>query len=104
MRRVPVVLADLHTEYSYHLARAGLPTVFVFEGGYAVAEVGVNAVNVLQGFEQAASTAADPARHVADGTFPIADRQLTRSNAGSFKELSACRFHFPRRARRVAPR
>ena len=54
MRRVPVVLADLHTEYSYHLARAGLPTVFVFEGGYAVAEVGVNAVNVLEGFEQAA--------------------------------------------------
>jgi acetoin utilization deacetylase AcuC-like enzyme len=35
------------------LAKAGLPTVFVFEGGYAVAEVGVNAVNVLQGFEQA---------------------------------------------------
>ena len=32
------------------LARAGLPTVFVFEGGYAVAEVGVNAVNVLEGF------------------------------------------------------
>jgi acetoin utilization deacetylase AcuC-like enzyme len=30
-----------------------LPTVFVFEGGYAVAEVGVNAVNVLEGFEQA---------------------------------------------------
>jgi acetoin utilization deacetylase AcuC-like enzyme len=36
------------------LARAGLPTVFVFEGGYAVAEVGVNAVNVLDGFMQAA--------------------------------------------------
>ncbi|MDD2808858.1 histone deacetylase family protein [Rhodoferax sp.] len=34
------------------LARAGLPTVLVFEGGYAVAEVGVNAVNVLQGFMQ----------------------------------------------------
>ena len=32
------------------LAAAGLPTVFVFEGGYAVAEVGVNAVNVLEGF------------------------------------------------------
>jgi acetoin utilization deacetylase AcuC-like enzyme len=32
------------------LARAGLPTVFVFEGGYAVDAVGVNAVNVLQGF------------------------------------------------------
>jgi acetoin utilization deacetylase AcuC-like enzyme len=35
------------------LASAGLPTVFTFEGGYAVDEVGVNAVNVLQGFEQA---------------------------------------------------
>jgi len=36
------------------LAGAGLPTVFVFEGGYAVAEVGVNAVNVLDGFAQRA--------------------------------------------------
>lgn len=34
------------------LARAGLPTVFVFEGGYAVAAVGTNAVNVLDGFMQ----------------------------------------------------
>ena len=33
------------------IARAGLPTVFVMEGGYAVAEVGVNVVNVLQGFQ-----------------------------------------------------
>jgi acetoin utilization deacetylase AcuC-like enzyme len=37
------------------LAAAGLPTVFVFEGGYAVAEVGVNAVNVLDGFVQRAA-------------------------------------------------
>jgi acetoin utilization deacetylase AcuC-like enzyme len=37
------------------LARAGLPTVFVFEGGYAVAEVGINAVNVLDGFMQRAA-------------------------------------------------
>ena len=36
------------------LAAAGLPTAFVFEGGYAVAEVGVNAVNVLAGFAQRA--------------------------------------------------
>ena len=36
------------------LGAAGLPTVFVFEGGYAVAEVGVNAVNVLDGFRQRA--------------------------------------------------
>jgi acetoin utilization deacetylase AcuC-like enzyme len=34
------------------LARAGLPTVFVFEGGYAVTELGVNTVNLLTGFEQ----------------------------------------------------
>jgi acetoin utilization deacetylase AcuC-like enzyme len=35
------------------LAAAGLPTLFVFEGGYAVAEVGRNTVNVLEGFESA---------------------------------------------------
>jgi acetoin utilization deacetylase AcuC-like enzyme len=29
----------------------GLPTLFVMEGGYAVAEIGVNAVGVLEGFE-----------------------------------------------------
>ncbi|HZT56160.1 MAG TPA: histone deacetylase family protein [Burkholderiaceae bacterium] len=32
------------------IAGAKLPTVFAFEGGYAVAEVGVNTVNVLAGF------------------------------------------------------
>ncbi len=36
------------------IARAGLPTVVVFEGGYAVAARGVNAVNVLEGFSAAA--------------------------------------------------
>ncbi|MES2901447.1 MAG: histone deacetylase family protein [Pseudomonadota bacterium] len=35
------------------IAQLGLPTAFVFEGGYAVAEVGINAVNVLEGFESA---------------------------------------------------
>ncbi|WP_137893999.1 histone deacetylase family protein [Ramlibacter sp. 2FC] len=34
------------------LARLGLPTVFVLEGGYAAAELGVNAVNVIEAFEQ----------------------------------------------------
>ena len=34
------------------LASLNLPTVFTFEGGYAVAEVGVNAVNVLQSFAE----------------------------------------------------
>lgn len=33
------------------LGYLGLPTVFVFEGGYAVNEIGVNLVNVLEGFE-----------------------------------------------------
>jgi acetoin utilization deacetylase AcuC-like enzyme len=36
------------------LSAAGLPTLFVFEGGYAVAEVGINAANVLDGFLQRA--------------------------------------------------
>ena len=36
------------------IARADLPTVFVFEGGYAVDALGVNALNVLEGFEQQA--------------------------------------------------
>jgi acetoin utilization deacetylase AcuC-like enzyme len=33
------------------LGALGLPAVFVMEGGYAVTELGLNAVNVLQGFE-----------------------------------------------------
>jgi acetoin utilization deacetylase AcuC-like enzyme len=36
------------------LGATGLPTLFVFEGGYAVAEVGVNTVNVLEAFKQRA--------------------------------------------------
>ena len=34
-----------------YLATLGLPTLFVMEGGYAVAEIGVNAVGVLTGFD-----------------------------------------------------
>ena len=33
------------------IAALGLPTLFVMEGGYAVDEIGVNAVGVLTGFE-----------------------------------------------------
>ena len=33
------------------LARLNLPTLFVMEGGYMVEEIGINAVNVLLGFE-----------------------------------------------------
>jgi len=35
------------------IAALGLPTLFVMEGGYAVEEIGVNAVGVLTGFEGA---------------------------------------------------
>ena len=34
------------------IAGLGLPTLFVMEGGYAVEEIGINAVDVLQGFEE----------------------------------------------------
>lgn len=36
-----------------HLAALGLPTLFVLEGGYATADLGLNAVAVLAGFERA---------------------------------------------------
>ncbi|SME89525.1 Acetoin utilization deacetylase AcuC [Tistlia consotensis] len=36
------------------IAALGLPTHFVMEGGYAVEEIGINAVGVLTGFEEAA--------------------------------------------------
>jgi acetoin utilization deacetylase AcuC-like enzyme len=42
-----------YTTIGRRLADADLPTVFTFEGGYAVAEVGVNAVNLLTGFQNA---------------------------------------------------
>lgn len=41
------------TTYGGDIARLGLPTLFVMEGGYDIAEIGVNTVNVLQGFETA---------------------------------------------------
>jgi acetoin utilization deacetylase AcuC-like enzyme len=34
------------------LKRLGCPTVFVLEGGYATSELGTNAANVADGFEQ----------------------------------------------------
>ncbi|MDB5747268.1 MAG: acetylpolyamine amidohydrolase [Massilia sp.] len=36
------------------IAWLGLPTAFVFEGGHALPDVGINTVNVLEGFETAA--------------------------------------------------
>lgn len=37
------------------IARLGVPTLFVMEGGYAVEEIGINVVNVLLGFENRSS-------------------------------------------------
>jgi acetoin utilization deacetylase AcuC-like enzyme len=41
------------TTYGADIASLSLPTLFVMEGGYDIAEIGVNTVNVLQGFESA---------------------------------------------------
>jgi acetoin utilization deacetylase AcuC-like enzyme len=45
--------ADDFLRLGQRLAQLALPTIFVLEGGYAAAELGVNAVNVLEGFEAA---------------------------------------------------
>ncbi|KNG92845.1 histone deacetylase family protein [Pseudaestuariivita atlantica] len=42
--------ADFIT-YGADIAALKLPALFVMEGGYDIAEIGVNAVNVLEGFE-----------------------------------------------------
>jgi acetoin utilization deacetylase AcuC-like enzyme len=47
------LLSDDYAQLGRDIAGAALPTVFVFEGGYAVAEVGLNTVNVLEAFDAA---------------------------------------------------
>ena len=42
--------SDDYLRLGERLAQVGLPTVLVFEGGYAVEAVGTNAVNVLEAF------------------------------------------------------
>jgi acetoin utilization deacetylase AcuC-like enzyme len=41
------------TDCGQRIGRIGLPTVFCMEGGYAIEQVGVNTVNVLEGFQNA---------------------------------------------------
>ena len=41
------------TDCGQRIGRLGLPTVFCMEGGYAIEQVGVNTVNVLEGFANA---------------------------------------------------
>ena len=43
--------SDDFKRYGAIIARLDLPTLFIMEGGYAVAEIGINAVNVLEGYE-----------------------------------------------------
>ena len=38
-------------DYGRKIGKMKLPTLFVMEGGYAVEEIGINTVNVLEGFE-----------------------------------------------------
>jgi acetoin utilization deacetylase AcuC-like enzyme len=45
--------SDDFTTYGADIAQVNLPTLFVMEGGYDIAEIGINTVNVLQGFEAA---------------------------------------------------
>ena len=45
--------SDDFSNYGSRIAALKLPTLFVMEGGYAVEEIGINAVNVLTGFEGA---------------------------------------------------
>ncbi len=44
---------DDFTDYGAKIAALNIPTLFVMEGGYAVEEIGVNVVNVLEGFDDA---------------------------------------------------
>jgi acetoin utilization deacetylase AcuC-like enzyme len=50
----PISQFRLETEHfpriGQRIRRLDLPTHFVMEGGYAVEEIGVNAVGVLEGF------------------------------------------------------
>ena len=43
--------SDDFTTYGGDIADLNLPTLFVMEGGYDIDEIGLNTVNVLQGFE-----------------------------------------------------
>lgn len=45
--------SDDYRHYGTRIGALGLPTLFAMEGGYAVAQVGINTVNVLEGFEDA---------------------------------------------------
>ena len=45
------LVSDDYLRIGARIAALGMPTLFIMEGGYAVEAIGVNAVNVLTGFE-----------------------------------------------------
>ncbi len=45
------------------IARLGLPTLFLMEGGYAVEEIGIDVVNVLAGYQDCSA----PRENLRDG-------------------------------------
>lgn len=45
------LVSDDFTTYGADIAGLNIPTFFVMEGGYDISEIGINTVNVLQGFE-----------------------------------------------------
>lgn len=47
------LLSDDFFKLGERVKKLGLPTVFILEGGYATKELGINAANVLDGFEGA---------------------------------------------------
>lgn len=46
------LVSDDYPKIGRRIAKFGLPTLIVMEGGYAVEEIGINAVGVLTGFEE----------------------------------------------------
>ncbi|GAB3685037.1 histone deacetylase family protein [Salinisphaera aquimarina] len=47
------LISEDFTDIGRRLRRAGMPTLFLMEGGYAIAEIGINTVNLLSGFDSA---------------------------------------------------
>jgi hypothetical protein len=72
----------------------GKPTLFVMEGGYAVEEIGINAVNVLEGFERSARTNNELKRLLAPAC-PGAHRRRARRRT-HLARLQLVRLHHPK--------
>lgn len=51
----PLLISTKPSTTRCPIAHANTRTLFVMEGGYAVEEIGINAVSVLRGFEEALS-------------------------------------------------